>query len=186
MVLTDFIPNPFALLEDLRQQSPLARSPVHGERHWLWVACIGAYLLQEEREGDPVVVLLFALLHDSQREHEWHDRGHAAQGAACIPHYTNTYIRLTSTQLLTLHTACATHTNGRHPADSTIGLCWDVDRLNLWRISRQPRPHLLTTISAKRSDTIAWARRLLQQPVTWEAVFAQYDALLASWPIKQR
>jgi uncharacterized protein len=182
MPLADYIPQPLALLDDLRRQSPLAHSRVHGERHWYWVASIGAHLITKERLGDPVVVLLFALLHDARRQDEWNDPGHGERSAMDIARYAGTYFQLTQSQTHTLYTACATHTEGRHAANATIGVCWDADRLNLWRIRRQPLPHLLTTITAKQSDTIAWARQLLDRPMIWEHIITRYDALLDTKP----
>jgi hypothetical protein len=30
--------------------------------------------------------------------------------------------------------ACEEHTNGGISSDPTVGVCWDADRLNLWRV----------------------------------------------------
>jgi hypothetical protein len=42
----------------------------------------------------------------------------------------------------------------------TIGACLDADRLNLWRVAKEPDPALLSTPYGRRPEVIRWARGL--------------------------
>jgi hypothetical protein len=65
-----------------------------------------------------------------------------------------------SDQRALLAVALAEHSDGTRTDDPTIGVCWDADRLNLWRLGRKPLPRLLSTDAGRDPDTIAWARKL--------------------------
>ena len=67
--------------------------------------------------------------------------------------------------------ACEEHTNGGVGSDPTVGVCWDADRLNLWRVGIEPDPRLLSTQAAKSGERIAWARDLQEELFTWEQIF---------------
>jgi hypothetical protein len=54
----------------------------------------------------------------------------------------------------------AHHTEGETSQDSSIGACWDSDRLNLWRVGHEPDPRYLSTATARRPERIAWALEL--------------------------
>ena len=59
--------------------------------------------------------------------------------------------------------ACEEHTNGKLGKDQTIGVCWDADRLNLWRVGFEPDPRFLSTEAARSEERIAWAHNLQQE-----------------------
>lgn len=65
---------------------------------------------------------------------------------------------------------CALHTEAGPTDDPTLGVCWDADRLNLWRVGKEPLPNYLSTPAAKDPETIEWARRLQAQDFPWESV----------------
>lgn len=70
--------------------------------------------------------------------------------------------------------ACEEHTNGKLDEDQTVGVCWDADRLNLWRVGFEPDPRFLSTEAARSEGRIAWARNLQQEHFTWEQIFRAY------------
>jgi uncharacterized protein len=70
--------------------------------------------------------------------------------------------------------ACEEHTNGKLGKDQTVGVCWDADRLNLWRVGFEPDPRFLSTDAARSGERIAWARNLQQETFTWEELFRAF------------
>jgi uncharacterized protein len=64
--------------------------------------------------------------------------------------------------------ACEEHTNGGVDPDPTVGVCWDADRLNLWRVGIKPDPRFLSTQPARSVERIAWARNLQQEHFAWK------------------
>ena len=121
---------------------------VHGPDHWRRVRRNG-FLLATRTGADPVVVSLFALLHDSRRENDWADPGHGARGAAYALALQGSAFDISDQQLELLHYACTWHTDGLHHADPTIATCWDADRLDLGRVGIVPSPEFLSTDFAR-------------------------------------
>lgn len=70
-----------ALVAQVIDRSPIALSFVHGEEHWRRCALAGHKLAALTPEADELLVLLFALLHDSCRVSEEHDPGHSRRAA---------------------------------------------------------------------------------------------------------
>ena len=62
--------------------------------------------------------------------------------------------------------ACEEHTNGGIGPDPTVGVCWDADRLNLWRVGIIPDPRFLST-KRRSEERIGWARGLQQEQFAW-------------------
>jgi uncharacterized protein len=62
------------------------------------------------------------------------------------------------------------HTEASPTDEPTLGVCWDADRLNLWRVGKEPLPQYLSTPRAKNPETIEWARRLQVQDFPWGSV----------------
>ena len=50
----------------------------------------------------------------------------------------------------------------------TVGVCWDADRLNLWRVEIKPDPRFLSTQPARSEERIVWARDLQQEHFAWK------------------
>src|SRR3954470_2597322 len=57
-------------------------SMLHGEGHWKCVAWTGSELADHVPRCDRAAVLLFALLHDTQRLNDGHDPGHGPRAAS--------------------------------------------------------------------------------------------------------
>jgi len=117
---------------------------VHGPSHWRRVERNG--LLIATRSGAiEEVVRLFAVFHDSRREHDGWDNTHGARGAASAASLRGVLFDLTDAHFELLHFACTWHTHGRLSHDPTVGTCWDADRLDLGRVGIQPEPTFMTT-----------------------------------------
>jgi len=71
--------------------------------------------------------------------------------------------------------ACEEHTNGGISSDPTVGVCWDADRLNLWRVGKRPDPRFLSTEAARREEGIAWARGLQWERFSWEELCQSFE-----------
>ena len=67
------------------------------------------------------------------------------------------------------------HTTGRSSRDPTIGLCWDSDRLNLWRIGVEPRTSSFQPQRPKSRSGIKSHRNLPGENISWITL---YDRLL--------
>ena len=146
-------------------------SSLHGEEHWRRVAAAGLALLPETLAADPTVVFLFALFHDSMRFNDGHDPLHGPRGAALARELRGGAFDLEDAEMGLLGSACEEHTNGGVGSDPTVGVCWDADRLNLWRVGIRPDPRLLSTEAARNGGRIVWARDLQREHLAWEELY---------------
>lgn len=172
------IPDWAALLTHVEAQSTNCESPLHGPAHWRRVAWAGAHLLAAVPAADPLVVLLFGLLHDTMRWHDGRDPDHGRRAAAFARRLQGTAYHLPPARLDTLAAACAGHADRQVTGDPTIGVCWDADRLNLWRVGTRPDPRWLSTAAAP--GLIRWAADLQAQPITWDLVYTTFRPYLAA------
>lgn len=138
----------------------------HGERHWLAVAHAGLHLALSVDGCDPLIVLLFALFHDAMRENEYDDPEHGLRGGRLARRLLQN--KLAAERLETLNQACRDHTHSRQSDDPTIAVCWDADRLNLWRIGTEPDPTFLSTDAARNPALIRQAQGFHESDYDWE------------------
>lgn len=169
-------------LEWILEHSTSKDSLVHGAGHWKRVAAAGLELLEEVPEADAASVFLFSILHDSMRGNDDHDPGHGHRGAELGA----TLLAPEGLPLLRgnaksdLHLACTGHTQGEvaDPAfRPTVAVCWDADRLNLWRVGMRPDPNLLCTKPAK--TMIERGRALQEEDFEWEDLIERYSVKMA-------
>jgi len=165
------------LLKIIRAEGSNKTSPIHGERHWQHVAWIGYYLISETPGANPLVVLLFAMLHDSMRVNDGTDLGHGPRAAVFAKELQGRAFNLSDADLQILMDACHRHTDGQLSDDPTTAVCWDSDRLQLWRIGRKPHPQFLSTAAAKRPVYVDWSAYVELQNFAWEVIFAKYSTL---------
>jgi uncharacterized protein len=170
------IPSIERLLGAIEERSPLHRSYIHGDQHWRAVAEVGLRLLRENRKADPMVVLLFSLFHDAMRENEEDDPGHGRRGAELAQEFQGRYFLLPPEQLGLLIEACAGHTDVRFSDDPTIGVCFDADRLNLWRVGKTPEAKYLSTDFALDDELQHWSKSLHGHARDWEELLQAYRA----------
>lgn len=158
----------------LAEAGPLRASPWHGERHWMRVAITGAHLIDHSGAGDPLIALCFALLHDARRENEHQDPGHGPRAAQLARDLNDDLLRLGSCDLDLLVQTIHDHNGAGASDDPTRGLCFDADRLNLWRVGTIPDPRFLSLAYSRREEAILWGRDLQEEAVSWERVVDLY------------
>lgn len=165
------------LLDVILARSTGKGSRIHGPTHWAGVAAAGLTLLDSTPEADPLVVLLFAMFHDSMRQSDGHDPEHGKRGAELARRMRDAgEFELDEKRLLKLEQACTYHDKGQTSADPSIGVCWDADRLNLLRVNIRPKPALLSTSAARwvASTRLVWM--FPSQVFEWRALFLEYGA----------
>jgi uncharacterized protein len=156
-----------------RAKPALLASPIHGPKHWRAVARVGIELARRTPGADLELVVLFGLLHDARRRTDGHDREHGRRAAALARELAGEgALDLTAERLERLAAACAGHADGHVHEDPTVGVCWDADRLNLWRVGGTPDPALLSTEAARSAEVLAWSSTLHLTPPSWEQVRA--------------
>ena len=96
------------------------------------------------------------------RLNDGHDPLHGPRGAALARELRGGPFELEDAEMDLLAFACEEHTNGGVGPNPTGGVCWDADRLNLWRVGSKPDPRFLSTQPARSEERIAWA---LSDPV---------------------
>ena len=168
------IPDAARLVDTVLERSTGKDSFLHGTSHWQRVAAAGLALLPETPGADPAVVFLFALFHDSMRLNDGHDPQHGPRGAALAGELRGEAFDLEEAEMELLGFACEEHTNGGVSPDPTVGVCWDADRLNLWRVGRRPDPRFLSTEAARSGERILWARDLQGEHFAWEELYRDF------------
>ena len=164
------------LARDVEQRAPLADSPDHGIHHWQLVAVTGAELAEPVPEADRLVLLLFALFHDSQRETDYVDPEHGPRAAALAAEMLRPVLPgLEPARLELLCKACELHTTAPPTDHPTLGTCWDADRLNLWRVGIEPSLRFLSTDESKRPERIQWAEELQDVDYSWQQISEIYN-----------
>ena len=121
---------------------------LHGIRHWDRVYENGQKLLTPD--VNPLVVGLFAYLHDSCRMDDGVDLDHGRRAADWIETLRNTYLKdVSDEEIALLQEACRLHTIEHKTGNPTIDACFDADRLDLWRVGVVPDPDRLATEKGK-------------------------------------
>jgi uncharacterized protein len=168
------IPDPERLVDAVLERSTGKNSSIHGEDHWKRVGAAGLALLPETPQADPSLLFLFALFHDSMRVNDSIDPMHGPRAATLARDLRGGPFELGDEEMELLAFACEEHTNGKLGKDQTVGVCWDADRLNLWRVGFEPDPRFLSTEAARSEERIAWARHLQQEHFTWHELFGAF------------
>lgn len=120
----------------------------HGISHWDRVYDNGLKLITPK--VNPLVVSLFAYLHDSCRLNDGVDINHGKRAARWIDTLRNTYLKSVSDEdIVLLKEACRLHTIAHKTGNPTIDACFDADRLDLWRVGIIPDPNRLATEKGK-------------------------------------
>lgn len=138
--------------------TPQFRLPInhgwHGIQHWTRV-WHNARFLCAELGLDPTVPCWFAYLHDSQRFNENADSGHGFRARNKIIDWVNAgQIKMPGLDLDLLLEAVERHSDGTQKAHPIVQVCWDADRLDLWRVHIKPDPRKMCTEPAKRLEVI--------------------------------
>lgn len=144
------------LIDRIKKEFALDWNGIHGYPHWMRVKENGL-VLSGKTGANPLVVKLFAVLHDSKRIDDGGDPNHGKRAADFIKSLKYDLIFLTKEELDLLLFACEKHSFGLIDADVTVQTCWDADRLDLGRVGTKPNPQFLCTPAAKDQKVIEWA-----------------------------
>ncbi len=165
------------VLNSVYAHSTSMKSHLHGESHWLRVTKVGLDLAKDSPDCDLAIIFLFGLLHDTHRLNDGRDPKHGERASYFVQRMNDKLFFLSVEQLKTLAFACHQHDKGMTSNQPTISICWDADRLNLWRVKIVPLPHLLSTKSAKTWSTRLRALSIQFQNFTWHQLLHQYIEL---------
>jgi uncharacterized protein len=138
-------------------QFPMGRLSHHGPKHWRRVLLFGQRLAETVPRVDLEVLELFAVFHDSRRVNDAVDDGHGERGAELALALHGKHFQLSPERLDLLVSACKGHTAGQKTEQPTIAVCWDSDRLDLWRVGIYPSADCMCTDEAKKKAVIEWA-----------------------------
>lgn len=75
--------------------------------------------------------------------------------------------------------ACQTHTEAAPTKRAVLGVCYDADRLNLWRVCVRPEPAYLSTKAGKEMARTNATQNLHVTPCTWRDVLD--ELYIAPW-----
>jgi len=158
------------LIKYIRNHFKLDWSGPHGIAHWARVKDNGLRLCTHYPEADPLVVELFAWIHDLERTNDGDDPTHGPKAAQLIvEELLGVYFELTDQQAEDLIIAVRDHSKGTVDGNITIQVCWDSDRLDLGRFGTLPNPELLCTNKGRSVDQIRWShKRALEQNYQFE------------------
>jgi uncharacterized protein len=137
---------PFVLRESTTLN--VLQSRLHGLDHWyrVWKH---AQMLGGRAEGvDLEIVAMYCLFHDSMRLNDGADEEHGIRGFRLWTHIRDMHNldRLFNhRQEEKLFEACSEHSGGLRSTDPTIAVCWDADRLDLYRKAIWPDPRFMST-----------------------------------------
>ena len=133
------------LLTQIKNDSDIWLSPIHGINHWDRVMD-NALMLGQTNGADLKVIEYFAYLHDSCRVNDGRDPEHGPRAAAYAKNHRRIF-ELSDQQFKVLTAAVSGHTHaypsGKAGNNPTLAACWDGDRLDLPRIEIIPDPNLL-------------------------------------------
>jgi uncharacterized protein len=130
--------------EQLTRSFHCGSGSVHGPAHWRRVERNGLFIAKRSGAVEEIV-RLFAVFHDSRREHDGEDKSHGARGAAYAASLRGVLFQLSDRHFELLDFACKWHAHGWLSEDATIGTCWDADRLDLGRVGIKPRASYMST-----------------------------------------
>lgn len=147
------------LIKYIRDRFKLNWAGLHGTPHWARVRDNGLRLCEHHEEADPLVVEIFAWVHDIERTNDGPDPEHGPSAAKLIvEELLGTYFELNDQQAEDLIIAVRDHSKGETEGTATVRVCWDADRLDLGRFGTLPDPARLCTIYGKTAEMIRWAQ----------------------------
>lgn len=125
-------------------------SEIHGMQHWERVERNGLMLSQFDPQVNKRVVVLFAYLHDCEREDDFEDEEHGLRSAEKLYDISETLLAdLREEEFDLLYTAIANHNGGDEIGESTVDACFDADRLDLGRVGITLDPERMCTEKGK-------------------------------------
>ena len=146
------------LILALRAHFALDWSGIHGVAHWARVRVNGLAIAHRNGARQDVIEL-FSFLHDSCRISDGRDPAHGLRAVTFAAYLRGRVYDIDNAGFTLLGEACATHSDGLWEADPTVQICWDADRLDLWRLGITPHLPLLATEAARDGFVFNEAKR---------------------------
>ena len=172
------VPRPLRLALERGVLNPPGRSQLHGEHHWKCVAIAGLWIAARTPGADIGFVLTFAAIHDVMRKHDGHDPAHGERAADLLaeiivdPRWSPCWLGPQDVDAMIF--ALRAHSEGAASCDPSIGVCWDADRVQLWRVGQRPNPRLLSTPPGARA--ISLGRELCRRrSLSWAEILDHAD-----------
>lgn len=142
------------LATEIAAQFKLGINSTHGLSHWKKVrdtAINLAIWAPSNSNFTAEMIGLFAFIHDSKRENDEEDPEHGLRAAKYARElHKKGLLGLLDDQLERLCFACEYHSNSRAKSDDMFTkICWDADKLDLWRVGITPDEKYLHTDMAK-------------------------------------
>src|SRR5215831_3150716 len=100
-----------AVWHDVTRKFKGGHRSMHGPSHWRRVERNGLFIAERSSALEQVV-RLFAVFHDSRREHDGWDENHGARGAAYAASLHGVLFQLRHEQFELLEYACKWHAHG--------------------------------------------------------------------------
>ncbi len=160
-------------------------SETYGDRHWRATALTGLHLTELTPGADAEGVVMFACLFDVMREGDGPDRAHAARAA-------DLFLELVAEGLdgfppdsprsEAMEYAIRFHEAGLITDDVVVGVCWDADRLQAFRLGVRPKLHSLSTRAAKDPSSMQLGEGLALGQIavaSWERII-QHTSTVAT------
>lgn len=117
----------------------------HGASHWARVRH-NSKILATAYTANQAILHYFSLFHDIARINEGRDKGHGLRAAKFLAEKGGAiWLGLTSVEYKELIEAITLHSEPYPCGTITQQICWDSDRLDLWRIGTMPDPDRLFT-----------------------------------------
>lgn len=148
----------------------------HGLTHWARVLENGNRLA-EGLNVNRDVLELFAIFHDSRRICDGPDRNHGLRGADFALICRDVLFTLPDHGMELLYAACAGHDkNDCLHEDLTVRICWDAERLDLYRLGITPLASLMSTSRAKGEHIMALAAAAVNRRIDTSNLFRRPPA----------
>ncbi|MDX2470608.1 MAG: hypothetical protein QNL04_08530 [SAR324 cluster bacterium] len=144
------------LIGTVLQNYALHKDGTHGLNHWLRVMYFGVKIAQQ-RSINMNFVILFALIHDSQRQEGWEDEEHGLRAAESLTNFPWLQDYITHEELEKLFFAIMFHNKGITSKDQLIQTCWDADRLDLPRVGISLDPEYFSQDTWSDQKLMKWA-----------------------------
>ncbi len=135
--------------DEVMSKFRLGLGSIHGYDHWTTVQGYGVKIARAD-DATMSVVKLFAILHDSCRLDDNTDPEHGPRAAEYAKEMRGRLFDIGDEHFDRLYYACKWHAHGMISKDTTIGACWDADRLDLGRVGIVPNVSLFSTWTGRR------------------------------------
>ncbi len=143
----------------------------------------GLVICSRVPEADPLVVMLFALLHDCRRIDEGYDPDHGGRAAQLVGEMLQAgRLPISNRQADLIQQACSEHSWAKRTEDPTLGACWDADRIDLRRFEIALDPARLSHLGLDVGAVITEVDAGLERFPGWDWLLLNTGWPEENWP----